>query len=1253
MPKWRNGDLSLPAGWEEGTDYDGKVFYIDHNSKKTTWIDPRDRETKPETFADCIGNELPYGWEQSFDSNIGIYYINHVTETNQLEDPRVQWREKQQEMLKEYIITAQEDLEATREIFSVKEQRLQLAQEDYKHYNEALGGWKSSHTSLNSNSSVGSTKYDPDLLKADVSHAKQRVARLKQELEQVRARVHYKEQGVETLAAVDQKLSRMDGGFTIDEAQAIMNEIKQTKKCLNTEEKQKQELMRSLARLKDDLTLSWNTGSSPDLSTLSIPLEKSSTASQTDISWELGLSSDNKLAEQTQIQLQFDELKKNFSNLKMQLVKTQSQLVPGQKESDKDRLLLLKEKEQLLRELKSIDDKGRSEHELTSIKSRIIQLERDICLAVGSSDKSISDRLKLEDHKAKIIQQLRNTSKFMTVLESQLKSTSTSQLSISSGSSLGSLGSLGSLSASSHGSLASTSMTDIYIQPQLSNESLQDLHRCVGQRLRGHSISPGLLDKDLNLGNVGAASNSDTTLSSQPTASGVSHGLCSSHPFLSRKVGTGGTQTVIVGSEHSSLSPHSSYSSLSPPTSPYDIGPPPSYEEHMNAVERHKRVAGATSTLSMGGAVDQTRTVHLTDTAGLLPLLVNNTNITTQNTSPYQLPPHMLHSVDSDCVANALQGSTISKQVATHPSVVMTATSQSAYIDNTDIASNPPLSPISETSSGVCNNLSGVNTSSVSAAVSDESVTGDSGVFEATVKRTGYLDEVLQMESAQIQITLKYDTFEGNLHVEIDQARNLGALPLPEKTKIGIKLALLPFMPVCWETKPSPDMKNPKFGESFKVAIPKNLLHAQTLQVNVWSIPDGKELECLGCAHISLADFNYQEVCVRWYNVLSFKFMQSDNLKQTVRKDPASNIDYTHLLNAVKDRIGRMSVQLSSDVRKNFACDENTVSENTKESKNVVTFGKEESSDESTIISSQTSTLTRNQGPEAMHSHEDDVHEEEDDKDTDSVDLVDSTKEQDPSIGWTSLDNYESIDPGDDIKTCEKGTNTDGDFVYKAKKRPTETVRKSTIRRSQTFSPADKQGSAYVCKLNRSDSDSSMPLYKRGPFQRNSTVRQSLRWKKLPGAAGSSLRKMPIRTSVDLELDLQASQRRLNHLRDDVYRLKELKKGMEEAKARGANELPSWLTDDENFQRLLSEADKLVHKSENDKSKQNKRAEQIMKKVTRDVEKIQKNYFPNAFREKMVFFTIDNTTVPVVPSETSADERFEEFLNDDRTGEEV
>lgn len=36
------------------------------------------RYTKPQTFADCIGNELPLGWEEGYDGQIGPYYINHV-----------------------------------------------------------------------------------------------------------------------------------------------------------------------------------------------------------------------------------------------------------------------------------------------------------------------------------------------------------------------------------------------------------------------------------------------------------------------------------------------------------------------------------------------------------------------------------------------------------------------------------------------------------------------------------------------------------------------------------------------------------------------------------------------------------------------------------------------------------------------------------------------------------------------------------------------------------------------------------------------------------------------------------------------------------------------------------------------------------------------------------------------------------------------------------------------------------------------
>ena len=53
--------------------------------------------------------------------------------------------------------------------------------------------------SVNSTSSTSSTKYDPDLLKSDVHHARARVQRLKRELANIHSEMDYKQRGVETL----------------------------------------------------------------------------------------------------------------------------------------------------------------------------------------------------------------------------------------------------------------------------------------------------------------------------------------------------------------------------------------------------------------------------------------------------------------------------------------------------------------------------------------------------------------------------------------------------------------------------------------------------------------------------------------------------------------------------------------------------------------------------------------------------------------------------------------------------------------------------------------------------------------------------------------------------------------------------------------------------------------------------------------------------------------------------------------------
>lgn len=58
------------------------------------------------------------------------------SELTQIEDPREQWRREQERMLKEYLIVAQEALNAKMEIYQIKQQRFELAQEEYQQLNK-------------------------------------------------------------------------------------------------------------------------------------------------------------------------------------------------------------------------------------------------------------------------------------------------------------------------------------------------------------------------------------------------------------------------------------------------------------------------------------------------------------------------------------------------------------------------------------------------------------------------------------------------------------------------------------------------------------------------------------------------------------------------------------------------------------------------------------------------------------------------------------------------------------------------------------------------------------------------------------------------------------------------------------------------------------------------------------------------------------------------------------------------------------
>ncbi|XP_068131597.1 E3 ubiquitin-protein ligase NEDD4 isoform X3 [Hyperolius riggenbachi] len=84
----------LPKGWEMRHAPNGRPFFINHVTRTTTWEDPRlripvqFRPKKPIDFLD-IG-PLPPGWEERTHTDGKVFYIDHNTKKTQWEDPRLQ-----------------------------------------------------------------------------------------------------------------------------------------------------------------------------------------------------------------------------------------------------------------------------------------------------------------------------------------------------------------------------------------------------------------------------------------------------------------------------------------------------------------------------------------------------------------------------------------------------------------------------------------------------------------------------------------------------------------------------------------------------------------------------------------------------------------------------------------------------------------------------------------------------------------------------------------------------------------------------------------------------------------------------------------------------------------------------------------------------------------------------------------------------------------------------------------------------------
>ncbi|XP_077445159.1 membrane-associated guanylate kinase, WW and PDZ domain-containing protein 1-like isoform X10 [Stigmatopora argus] len=97
----------LPENWEMAYTENGELYFIDHNTKTTSWLDPRCRDKACRPLDECDDDEegihtedpesdleLPPGWERIDDPVYGIYYVDHINRKTQYENPVVEARRR-------------------------------------------------------------------------------------------------------------------------------------------------------------------------------------------------------------------------------------------------------------------------------------------------------------------------------------------------------------------------------------------------------------------------------------------------------------------------------------------------------------------------------------------------------------------------------------------------------------------------------------------------------------------------------------------------------------------------------------------------------------------------------------------------------------------------------------------------------------------------------------------------------------------------------------------------------------------------------------------------------------------------------------------------------------------------------------------------------------------------------------------------------------------------------------------------------
>ncbi|XP_022374057.1 protein WWC3 [Enhydra lutris kenyoni] len=1142
--------------------------------------------------------------------------MDHINKLTQIEDPREQWRREQERMLKEYLIVAQEALNAKKEIYQIKQQRFELAQEEYQQLHRLCEDDSRSHASSFSGYSAN-TKYDPYQIKAEIASRRDRVSRMKEELMplldqsipasralraskaqdlvgKVRRRVRCRR----LLLPIDRKMSSAHTSYKPDEAQAIMTELRTIKKAICTGEKERRDLMQSLAKLTDGFRNSFSLSDppqdfphNPGVLSDSLPQQFCDAGSQTDIIGEFVFDDKTRLVDRVRLNWQYEEARKRVSTIQQQLAQLENESWPGLAEADRDRLQLIKEKEALLQELQLIVQQRRPAEDVARLEAERRRLEEEIQRARATSVQGATERILLQEKRNCLLMQLEEATRLTSYLQSQLKSLSASSLTVSSGSSRGSLASSRGSLASSRGSLSSVSFTDIYGLPQYEKPDAE-----CGQLLRFDLIPFDSLGRDA--------------------------------PFLDPPVPSGfhkQRRSLDTPQSLASLSSRSSLSSLSPPSSPLDTPfLPASRDSPLAQLGDGFEVPGLGTLDRLRAQASALGDEDLQGTASLQPH-----GFPGDGEGPRERGPQATVTPTAAMREKRCERCTVG--------FAGSARAPCLWAGLAGVQGCAREAERGAGARGAGRERSRWRESRATKGFHLNSELGPSGPPVGQEWR-----EELGSESPLLRPSRHGAGFSPG------PARRPGAARAGHcrRRKDSLRLRLR----AAARASPSVRALSSVFGldrtycskalefqaplvfnEIFRIPVHSSMLTLKSLQLYVCALTQQLQEELLGIAQINLADYDgSSEMQLRWYAVQVFSSCGPPRARESERLGAAAG-DPTQAAtagktDAVTALLARTTAQLQAverelaEERVKLECAEDEILELGR--KEELAEAVSERSWQADSVDSGCSSCAQTSPPhpepccvggDPLHGH----------TFAGQADPYSPEKLQPPPL------------------KVDKETNTEDVFLDEVASLPKERpgrrargspfVRSSTIVRSQTFSPGAR--SQYVCRLYRSDSDSST-LPRKSPFVRNTLERRTLRYKQ---PCRSSLAELMARTSLDLELDLQASRTRQRQLNEEICTLREMRQRLEDAQLRGQTDLPHWVLRDERFRSLLKEAERQTRQTKLD-FHQEQAAEKMLKKASRGVCQLrgQNHQEPvqvQTFREKIAFFTRPRINVPPLPAD--------------------